>query len=334
MDDFELDDILENALNEFDEEEEEEEEQQRHRQQLQQQLLYETNSSSTINVNRQQHQHHHHHTSESSPSTAAAMDPNSFDDFDQIFDKLSMDETNSIEKLAQEMGVFLKKLETNQNAQESSNSSSSSSSNSSAPSSFQDTMRRTMQNLKQNTRDMENLGDASQQQQQQANGLPDMFNDESFEELMQNLFQKGGNDGQSENNEEQDEEKMVGFLEKIMETLMSPDILQKPMEELRQKYPEWLEANRDKIEQSEYERIQNQYEYSKKICALYEHKKFPECLSELIDLMKGMQSYGQPPEEIVSSLSNADPNGVGGGLPNIPGMPDLGNMDPSNCPVQ
>jgi peroxin-19 len=145
---------------------------------------------------------------------------------------------------------------------------------------------------------------------------------DTFENLMAGVF----------NNEEggDDEEKMVGVLEKIMEALMAPDILQKPMEELREKYPIWLANNEGKVSQEEYDRVMTQYQYTQKICKLYEQQKFPDSLGELIELMKGMQAYGQPPEEIVQSLSQDGSQG----LPNIPGLGLGDGLDPKNCPVQ
>jgi hypothetical protein len=55
---------------------------------------------------------------------------------------------------------------------------------------------------------------------------PDLENDETYKKIM-GMFQ--GGDG------EQSEEQMYGVLEKIMETLLSPEVLKEPMSQLKQK---------------------------------------------------------------------------------------------------
>jgi peroxin-19 len=325
-DDNELDEILESALDEFDEEE----------------SLLHTTTTSTNTTTGTRHEissslspttaplESFIHLDNSMSSAATTASPITREnktmeetidqplELEKILDNLSSDEVNTIEKLAREMGDFIKRLEENSSSSDATVGSSSSSGavrGGDSESTFQETIKKTMERLRENSKGMENLDDP---------------NSETFEKLMDKIFKKSaGEMGENEEEDEESEEKMVGFLEKIMETLMSPDILQKPMQELREKYPEWLAKNKDKISAEEYQRIQSQYEYSRKICAVYENSKFPDCLPQLIELMKEMQAYGQPPDEIVSSLSS-DAGGQGP-LPNLPG---LENLDPKNCHVQ
>jgi len=158
--------------------------------------------------------------------------------------------------------------------------------------------------LKQNTDELNNLNS----QNNNSNPIGSDFMGE-FEKLFQ-----------GEGNEEGGEERMHGILENIMQTLMSPDILKQPMEDLRREYPLWLQENEGKADPAEVERIKKQYEYADKICKVYETSQFPECLPVLIDLMKDMQTYGSPPDEIVKKMS-------GGKGPS--GLPDL-----NGCPMQ
>jgi peroxin-19 len=123
----------------------------------------------------------------------------------------------------------------------------------------------------------------------------------------------GGMGGDSDAAED-DEEGMYNMLEKIMESLMSPEILKQPMEELRREYPIWLAENRGKVDPNEYERVEKQYEYAEKICKVYETSTFPACLPQLIDLMKDMQTYGSPPDDIVKRMTKDGDKGGAKGL--------------------
>jgi hypothetical protein len=63
--------------------------------------------------------------------------------------------------------------------------------------------------------------------QKQGEGMnPDLENDETYKKIM-GMFSGGGG--------EQSEEQMYGVLEKIMETLLSPEVLKEPMLQLKQK---------------------------------------------------------------------------------------------------
>lgn len=77
-------------------------------------------------------------------------------------------------------------------------------------------------------------------------------------------------------------------------------------------YPIWLEKNKDKLQKEEYDRIYKQYQYSCDIVKVYETE--PDNIQKLIELMKGMQALGQPPQEIVDQLSVENT----GKMPNLP----------------
>ncbi|KAI7838883.1 hypothetical protein COHA_007349 [Chlorella ohadii] len=67
------------------------------------------------------------------------------------------------------------------------------------------------------------------------------------------------------------------------------------------KYPEWLEANKDKLSAEDLERYQQQQVYIRRICELYEAS--PSDYAQLVDLLQQMQQCGQPPQEIVDELA-------------------------------
>ncbi len=152
-----------------------------------------------------------------------------------------------------------------------------------------------------------------------------MGEDDNLKKLMKMIEGMNVNEGAqgTEQGGEANDEQMYSILEKIMQTLMSPDVLQAPMKQLKEKYPAWLKANEGKIGKEELERIQKQYAFTCKIVEVYDTQPFPQSLPVLIDLMKEMQSLGQPPEEIVNSL-----NIEGAQLPNLP---DFSND--KNCSI-
>lgn len=135
----------------------------------------------------------------------------------------------------------------------------------------------------------------------------ELENDEMFKKIF-GMFQG-----------EQSEEKLGETLEKIMETLLSPKVLKDPMVQLKNKYPEWLQANKGKISEQEYNKIYQQYQYACKIVEVYEND--PNNTMKLVDLMKEMQELGSPPQEILDQLSVDS-----GSMPNLPDM--------DKCPMQ
>ncbi|XP_038219845.1 peroxisomal biogenesis factor 19 [Zerene cesonia] len=100
-----------------------------------------------------------------------------------------------------------------------------------------------------------------------------------------------GEAGQAEGN------MFVPFMQGMMQSLLSKEVLYPSLKELVDKYPAWLDANRGKIEAKELERFEKQQE-----------------------LMQRMQDLGQPPTELVGDIA-APPEGFAP----APGQ------DPSQC---
>ncbi|KAF9578177.1 Peroxisome chaperone and import receptor [Lunasporangiospora selenospora] len=114
-------------------------------------------------------------------------------------------------------------------------------------------------------------------------------------------------------------------LEGMMEQLMSKDILYEPMLDLKQKYPQWLKDNKDKIPAEDYARYEKQHGYVKEIVTFFERPDFDEKndaqAKSVIDLMQGMQDCGQPPADILDELAPGLEMGPDG-IPKMPEMPD------------
>ncbi|KAL4439713.1 hypothetical protein ABPG75_002714 [Micractinium tetrahymenae] len=94
---------------------------------------------------------------------------------------------------------------------------------------------------------------------------------------------------------------MSSLVDTIMHQLLSKEVLYQPMKDIGAKYPEWLEANKSKLSQEEYEQYRQQHGFIQRICAVYESS--PSDFAQLIDLLQQMQQCGQPPQEIVDELA-------------------------------
>ncbi|KAF9353303.1 Peroxisome chaperone and import receptor [Mortierella sp. AD094] len=114
-------------------------------------------------------------------------------------------------------------------------------------------------------------------------------------------------------------------LEGMMEQLMSKDILYEPMLDLKQKYPDWLANNKEKLSAEEYARYEKQYGYVKQIVEFFDRPDFDDKsdtqAKSIIDLMQGMQDCGQPPAEILGELAPGLEMGPDG-APKMPDMPE------------
>ncbi|CAG8521360.1 1218_t:CDS:2 [Dentiscutata erythropus] len=117
-------------------------------------------------------------------------------------------------------------------------------------------------------------------------------------------------DGLAGLGENGDMEDMLGggmdkVLEWMMETLATKDYLYEPMKEFAQKYPKWLEENKSKVSEEDYERYEKQSEYIQKIIEKYEAPEFDENNEQqnkaIVSLMQELQELGQPPSEILNT---------------------------------
>ncbi|KAI9511514.1 Pex19 protein family-domain-containing protein [Russula earlei] len=142
--------------------------------------------------------------------------------------------------------------------------------------------------------------------------------------------------------ESEDEESLQKFLEAMMGQLMSKDVLYEPLKELNNKFPSYLESNKDKLSASEVQRYQAQYACSSEIIALFEETVYndddPEMRVRITTLMSKvpttlsllsvyarqranhcsqMQEHGAPPAEIMGEL----PPGLDLGPDGAPQLP-------------
>lgn len=124
----------------------------------------------------------------------------------------------------------------------------------------------------------------------------------------------------------------------MMRQLLSKELMYEPMKQVCDKYPEWLATQVDALSKEEYERYGTQYQFFQRIVAVYETE--PDNFPRIMELMQDVQQYGQPPAEIIKELApglefNQDGMPVMAGLgpttmpsqmPGMPGIPFPENM--------
>lgn len=114
-----------------------------------------------------------------------------------------------------------------------------------------------------------------------------------------NLGEAGGQDGNM----------FVPFMQGMMQSLLSKEVLYPSLKELLDKYPAWLTENKGKIDPSEYERFEKQQQLMQQVCSELEpeQESDPEDVKRkrfetVLELMQKMQDLGQPPTELVGDI--------------------------------
>lgn len=99
------------------------------------------------------------------------------------------------------------------------------------------------------------------------------------------------------------------FMQGMMQSLLSKEVLYPSLKELVDKYPSWLNENKAKIEQSEYERFEKQQTLMQQVCAELENELDSDSeevkrkrFEKVLELMQKMQDLGQPPTELVGDI--------------------------------
>ncbi|KAF5343561.1 hypothetical protein D9758_012968 [Tetrapyrgos nigripes] len=171
---------------------------------------------------------------------------------------------------------------------------------------FQSRLKQTMDKLKQS--------ESNLQSESGAGGAPD-----SLETLLSTLRDLGLDEGEGGD----DDAALAGFLENMMGQLMGKEMLFEPLKELHDKFPDFLANPPQPLEAADRQRFESQYEYVKKIIAVFEQPgyddKDAETSKRVADLMSEMQNFGSPPESIMGPLP--------------PGLDMGGEGMPENCVI-
>ena len=107
-------------------------------------------------------------------------------------------------------------------------------------------------------------------------------------------------------NETGENNAFLPFMQGMMQSLLSAEVLLPSLKEIVSKYPAWLAENGSKISAEEKERYENQLKLMQEVCGELEKEKpddNPEVKKErfniVLDRMQKMQEMGQPPSDLV-----------------------------------
>ncbi|KAL0942676.1 pex19 family protein [Colletotrichum truncatum] len=158
-----------------------------------------------------------------------------------------------------------------------------------ADGSFQETIRKTMERM--------------QASGEQATAAAAESSTEDF--LAEMMKQLGDGNLEGGGSEEEFSKMLMG----MMEQLTNKDILYEPMKELNDKFPEWLEKNRDKTPAEDLKRYEEQQALVKEIVAKFEEKTYSDSNAAereyIVDRMQKMQAAGSPPSDLVGDMPSA-----------------------------
>jgi len=156
---------------------------------------------------------------------------------------------------------------------------------------FQETIRKTMER-------MQASGDEAT-----AAASKGSVEDDFLAEMMKAMkdMPMGGGEGGDED--------FTKMLMGMMDQLTNKDILYEPMKELHDKFPEWLEKNREKTAKEDLERYEQQQVLVKEMVTKFEEPKYsdsnPTDREYIVDRMQKMQAAGSPPPDLVGDMPSA-----------------------------
>ncbi|KAI0479897.1 Pex19 protein family-domain-containing protein [Xylaria cf. heliscus] len=155
--------------------------------------------------------------------------------------------------------------------------------------SFQETIRRTMAR-------MQASGD-----QATAAATAEGSEDDFIAEMMKAMKDMPSGDG----NDEDFSKLLMG----MMEQLTNKEILYEPMKELNEKYPGWMEKNKDTLAKDDLKRYQDQQVLVAEMVARFERPTYsdsnPADREYIVDRMQKMQAAGSPPHDLVGDMPSA-----------------------------
>lgn len=120
------------------------------------------------------------------------------------------------------------------------------------------------------------------------------------------------------------------FMQTMMQSLLSAEVLLPSLKDLTEKYPGWLQENGEKIPKEDKERYEKQLKLMEDVCRELEKEKPEDSAEEkrvrfqtVLDMMQNMQDLGQPPADLVGDL--------GPGNMNLPTIDPAAFSDPNQC---
>ncbi|KAI1270266.1 Pex19 protein family-domain-containing protein [Xylariaceae sp. FL1019] len=154
---------------------------------------------------------------------------------------------------------------------------------------FQETIKRTMER-------MQNSGD-----QATAAAAAEGSEDDFIAEMMKAMKDVPGSEG--------GEEDFSKLLMGMMEQLTNKEILFEPMKELHEKFPAWMDKNKETLSKDDLKRYQEQQSLVKEIVTKFEEPKYSDSNAQdreyIVERMQKMQAAGSPPHDLVGDMPSA-----------------------------
>ncbi|KAF1964941.1 Pex19-domain-containing protein [Bimuria novae-zelandiae CBS 107.79] len=114
---------------------------------------------------------------------------------------------------------------------------------------------------------------------------------------------ESGNFGGGEENDEDFSKILMG----MMEQLTNKEILYEPMKELNDKFPDWMEKNKGKVDAGDWQRYEEQASLVKEIVARFEKSGYSDDNAQdreyIVERMQKMQTAGAPPPDLVGDMN-------------------------------
>ncbi|GAW16289.1 hypothetical protein ANO14919_057120 [Xylariales sp. No.14919] len=155
--------------------------------------------------------------------------------------------------------------------------------------SFQETIKRTMAR-------MQASGD-----QATAAATAEGSEDDFIAEMMKAMKDIPGGDG--------GEEDFSKLLMGMMEQLTNKEILYEPMKELNDKFPGWMEKNKETLAKEDLKRYQEQQVLVAEMVTKFEEPTYSDSNATdreyIVDRMQKMQAAGSPPHDLVGDMPSA-----------------------------
>ncbi|KAF2625592.1 Pex19-domain-containing protein, partial [Macroventuria anomochaeta] len=163
-------------------------------------------------------------------------------------------------------------------------------STSKADKSFQDTIKKTMERMQES-------GDAA------SSAAASSANQDDILAQMLKEMESGGFSGEGS------DEDFSKILMGMMEQLTNKEILYEPMKELDDKFPAWMEKNKDKVPKEDLKRYEEQQVLVKEITGRFETKGYSDDNAKdreyIVERMQKMQAAGSPPPDLVGDMNAA-----------------------------
>ncbi|OAL47156.1 Pex19-domain-containing protein [Pyrenochaeta sp. DS3sAY3a] len=154
---------------------------------------------------------------------------------------------------------------------------------------FQDTIKKTMERMQSSSDDATSAAASSSQ-------------DDILAQMLASM-ESGGFGG--EGGDEDFSKVLMG----MMEQLTNKDILYEPMKELDEKFPKWMQDNKEKVAKDDLKRYEEQQTLVREIVARFDRKGYSDGNASdreyIVERMQKMQAAGSPPPDLVGDMNAA-----------------------------